>query len=69
MEGLNMKHNLEIRNAIKDSCFFTWQIADSLGVHENTFYRWMRTEMTDQKKAQVMSTIKKLKEKSTRGDD
>jgi len=57
-----MKPNVEIRNAIDNSYFFTWQLAQKLGIHENTFYRWMRTEMTDEKKEMVMAAIAELKQ-------
>lgn len=59
-----MKPNTEIRNVIDNSSFFTWQIAQRLGVHENTFYRWMRTEMTGEKKEKVMAAIAELKQES-----
>ena len=59
-----MKPNAEIRNVIDNSSFFTWQIAQRLGVHENTFYRWMRTEMTGEKKEKVMAAIAELKQES-----
>lgn len=59
-----MKPNAEIRNAIDNSSFFTWQIAQKLGVHENTFYRWMRTEMTGEKKEKVVSAIAALKQEA-----
>lgn len=57
-----MKPNIEIRNAIDNSDFFTWQIAQKLGIHENTFYRWMRTEMSKEIKGKVMTAITQLKQ-------
>lgn len=57
-----MKPNAEIRNVIENSSFFNWQIAQKMGVHENTFYRWMRTEMTGEKKEKVMTAIAELKQ-------
>lgn len=56
-----MKPNFEIRNEINNSNFFTWELAKKLRVHENTFYRWMRTEMTEEKKEMVMAAIEELK--------
>ncbi|ARI78811.1 hypothetical protein [Halobacillus mangrovi] len=57
-----MKTNAEIRLAINNSGFFTWEIAQKLDVHENTFYRWMRTEMTDEKKQMIIKAIDEVTE-------
>lgn len=38
-----------------------WMIAEKLGIHENTFYRWMRTEMSGEQKKKVMAAIVEIK--------
>lgn len=38
-----------------------WAIAEKLGIHENTLYRWLRTEMDSNKKRMVMDAINQLK--------
>jgi len=38
-----------------------WIIAERLGVHENTFGRWMRTEMSGHRKQRVMEAIASIK--------
>ncbi|ASA98027.1 hypothetical protein [Anoxybacillus flavithermus] len=38
-----------------------WAIAEKLGIHENTLYRWLRSEMSDEKKRLVIDAINKLK--------
>ncbi|MEC3814160.1 hypothetical protein PNF30_16240 [Bacillus safensis] len=58
-----MRTNMEIRKAIENSGIFTWQIAKQLGVHENTFYRWMREEITGERREKVLAAIKDIEEK------
>jgi transposase-like protein len=38
-----------------------WAIAEKLGIHENTLYRWLRTEMDSNKKRMVLNAINELK--------
>ena len=38
-----------------------WAIAEKLGIHENTLYRWLRSEMRYEKKRLVIDAINKLK--------
>jgi len=56
-----MKANGDIRTAIQESNLYKWQVAQQLGIHENTFYRWMRKEMSLDKKKIVMEAISKIK--------
>lgn len=63
MRGSKMRTNMEIRKAIENSGIFTWQIAKQLGVHENTFYRWMREEITGERREKVLAAIKDIEEK------
>ena len=37
--------NLEIREEIKKSRLFHYEIADALGVSESAFSKWLRSEM------------------------
>lgn len=38
-----------------------WMIAEKLGIHENTFYRWMRMEMSEERKKKVKAAIIEIK--------
>lgn len=38
-----------------------WVIAEKLGVSENTIYRWMRQELSDDKKQRILNAIKDIK--------
>lgn len=42
-------------------CIANWMIAEKLGIHENTFGRWMRTELPEVKKREIVNIIDELK--------
>ena len=52
--------NKEIRKVIKFSGVPNWAIAESLGIHENSFYRLLRTELSDSKRKEILLIIKEL---------
>ncbi|MED3745858.1 hypothetical protein I6J18_13615 [Peribacillus psychrosaccharolyticus] len=54
------KRNKEIRQAKGDIPL--WAIAERLGVHENTFYNWMKTEMIGERRQKVIVAIKEIRE-------
>ncbi|WP_338449315.1 hypothetical protein R4Z09_24525 [Niallia oryzisoli] len=54
------KRNLEIRE-VKGKIPF-WVIAERLGVHENTLRNWMKSEMLEERKREVMGAIAQIKE-------
>lgn len=54
--------NQDIRKEIKESGFFKWQIANAIGICEMSLIRWLRTELPPEKKEQIRSAIKELKE-------
>lgn len=41
-----------------------WQIAEKIGVHENTVIRWFRTEMDPNKKREISNAIQKVREET-----
>ncbi len=47
---------------MKKNGFYRWQVADAMGVSENTLNRWLRHELEPEKKAAVMAAIEKCKE-------
>ncbi len=53
------KRNNDIREA--KGTIPTWVIAERLGIHENTFYHWMRKEMTDEEKQKIFAVIDEIK--------
>lgn len=55
------KKNEQIRKEAKKAGVYLWQIAKYLGVGEATLIRWMREELTEQKRAMCMDAIRNLK--------
>lgn len=56
--------NSEVRNAIADSGFCYWEIAEKLGVADATFSRYLRKEFTPDMKARVMDAIDDLRKEA-----
>ena len=54
------KANADVRMAAWSAGLPLWAVANELGVCEMTLSRWMRTEMSTEKKTQVLSAIQKL---------
>lgn len=52
---------MDIREFMKESNVFTWQLAEKLGVHENTVYRLLRKELPTQKKLEILQVITEIK--------
>ena len=52
--------NKDIRKAARIADIPIWKIAMVLGISEPTIFRWLRTELPDDKKAAVMAAIDKL---------
>lgn len=52
--------NIEIRSAIDRAGLHYWQVADALGIADSTFTKWLRKELPEDKRLQVMAAIKKL---------
>ena len=55
--------NQEIRTAIKAAGLRQWQVAKACGVVESTFIRWMRDELTDERRKAIFEAIEALKAK------
>lgn len=52
--------NSDIKSAAKAAGIYLYNIADRLGVSENTMTRLMRRELSDEKKAQIKAIIAEL---------
>lgn len=53
--------NAEVREAIEQSGLKHYQIANTIGVSAITFARWLQSELTPEKKAQIMEALKSCK--------
>lgn len=54
------KCNEQIRTAAKSKGVFLYSIAEALGVSENTFNRWLRHELPESKKRDILTIIDKI---------
>lgn len=57
-----LKANTDVRKAFKEQSVPVWAVAAEMGVHENTVYRKLRFELTEQEKQHILSIIKSLSE-------
>lgn len=53
-------NNLEVREAIKRSRLFGYEVADALGISETHFSRKLRKELPEEEKEKILAVIKKL---------
>lgn len=54
-------NNKDIEKLLKEERIFKWQIAKKLGIHETTFVRWFRDELTAEQIQQIQIAIEKIK--------
>ena len=52
--------NLEIRLKIKENRLHNYEIAKELNVSEFTFSRWLREELSEERKSLVLSAIDRI---------
>ena len=52
--------NKEVRKAARIADIPMWKIAMVLGISEPTIFRWLRTELPEDKKEAMMAAITKL---------
>lgn len=53
--------NAEVREEIKKSRLFHYEIADALGISESAFSKWLRSEMSVEKKEKIAQAIESIK--------
>lgn len=52
--------NSDIRAAIKEHNLRQYQVAEKVGVSEFTFVRWLRKELSDERKQVILVAIEEL---------
>ena len=57
---MSRKCNETVREAIKKSRLYQWQIAEKIGISEFTFTRWLRSELSDERKELILKAIAEL---------
>lgn len=53
----------EIRKAVLDNGMKFWELADALNVTDGTLSKWLRHELTPEKKAKIISAIESYQSK------
>lgn len=53
-------NNLEIRLKIKNNRLNHYEVAEKLGISEYTFCKWLRDELSSEKKQKVYTAIENL---------
>ena len=57
---MNNEPNTDIRAAIKESKLCQYQVAEKIGISEFTFVRWLRKELSEERKQQIFTAIREL---------
>jgi hypothetical protein len=52
--------NKELREKIAISFIPKWKIAETIGIADATFSRWLRHELDNEKKTSIIEAIEKL---------
>lgn len=52
--------NLDIRNELTKANVKQWELADGLNISEPTLTRWLRHELSENKKAHLLSVIRQI---------
>jgi predicted XRE-type DNA-binding protein len=55
------KCNVEIRQKIKDAGLPFWFVADRLGIADTTFSKWLRKELSEEIKQDILNVIAQAK--------
>lgn len=57
MNIITSKANQEVREALQNKGMKQWELADLLGISEFTLTRWLRKELTEDKKELLLKAI------------
>ena len=61
-----MKKNLEIRTLAREKGVYLYEIADALGISEQTFNRRLRKELSEKEKSDALAAIELISEQKNR---
>lgn len=54
-------NNKEIKALLHKENIFMWQVAKKLGVHETTFCKWFREQLSQEQIQKVLSAVEEIK--------
>lgn len=55
--------NREVRDKIREAGLHQWQVAKACGVNEYTFIRWLRDDLSDERRKMIAAAIDRLSRK------
>ena len=58
--------NEQIRTVMHRSGVKQWEVAEQLGISEFTYSRWLRSELPDDKKVQILQAISDVNAKKNK---
>ena len=53
--------NKEIKTLLHKENIYMWQVAKKLGVHETTFCKWFREQLSQEQTQRVLSAVEEIK--------
>ena len=53
--------NQKIEQLFKREKIFKWQVARKIGIHETSFIRWFRDELSQEQIQRVLSAVEEIK--------
>jgi len=53
-------NNMEIREAIERKRIRYWEVAKALGINECTLSRWLREDVSETRKKEILTAISKI---------
>lgn len=57
-----MKPNQDVRNAVKESGFKLWELAEALGIYDGNLSRKLRRELPNDQKEHIFKVIDRMVE-------
>jgi len=57
---MNDNQNIQLREKIKEENLKYWEVANTMGITDSTFSRWLRTPLNDERKQRVLDAINEL---------
>ncbi|TMN21833.1 hypothetical protein [Lentibacillus cibarius] len=61
-----MVRNQAIRDELKNQTVRTWELAEHLGVHETTLYRYLRKNLSREQKQRYLQAINEIAKSKAR---
>ena len=53
--------NKDIERMLKQEQIYKWEVAEKLGLHETSFCRWWRKELSQEQVQRVLSAVEEIK--------